>query len=192
MQYSWFTMLLLSAVRQSESVIHILCSVAQSCPILCFWMNCSPPDSSVHEVFQARSLEWVAISSSRGSSWSKDWTCVSCIGRQIFYHWASWEVLVIHILTSFKDSFPIYISLTWLTLPGAWWFEPFTDLPMFRKELRPLTQKMMEMQNWVGCPLRDILVRNDSETLLWVEQARVPSRGHSSVEKAALGPQRLG
>ena len=44
----------------------------------------------------------------------------------------------------------------------------------------------------MGCPLRDTLVRKDSETLLWAEQARVHSRGHSSVEKVALGPQRLG
>ena len=32
-------------------------------------------------------LEWVAISSSRGSSWPRDWTWISCIGRWIFYHW---------------------------------------------------------------------------------------------------------
>ena len=39
-------------------------------------------------------LEWVVISSSRGSSWPKDWTHVSgssCTGRQILYHWVTWE-----------------------------------------------------------------------------------------------------
>ena len=36
-------------------------------------------------------LEWVAISFSRGSSQPRDWICVSCIGRQILYHWATWE-----------------------------------------------------------------------------------------------------
>ena len=40
--------------------------VAQSCPTLCDPMDCSLPDSSVHEIFQARVLEWVAISFSRG------------------------------------------------------------------------------------------------------------------------------
>ena len=48
--------------------------------------------SSVHGVSQARMLEWVAISFSRGSSQSRDGTCVSCIyctGRQILYHWAT-------------------------------------------------------------------------------------------------------
>ena len=36
--------------------------VAQSCPTLCDPMDCSPPGSSVHDIFQARILEWVAIS----------------------------------------------------------------------------------------------------------------------------------
>ena len=42
-------------------------------------MDCSPPGSSVHGVSQARISEWVTISFSRGSSWPKDWTQVSCI-----------------------------------------------------------------------------------------------------------------
>ena len=42
--------------------------VAQSCPTVCDPMDCSPPGSSVHGIFQARVLEWVAISFSRGSS----------------------------------------------------------------------------------------------------------------------------
>ena len=48
--------------------------VALSCPILCDPMDCSPPGSSVHGIFQARILEWVAISFSRGSSWPRNWT----------------------------------------------------------------------------------------------------------------------
>ena len=42
-------------------------------------------------ILQARILVWVAISFSRGSSWPRDWTVVSCIGRQILYHWATRE-----------------------------------------------------------------------------------------------------
>ena len=68
-------------------------SVAQSCPTLCNPMDCSPPCSSVHVIFQARILEWVAISFSRGSSRPRDWTHVSCTGRRILYHWATWEAL---------------------------------------------------------------------------------------------------
>ena len=54
--------------------------------ILCDPMDCSPLGSPAHGISQARKLEWVAISSSRGSSWPRDWTCISCIGRWILYH----------------------------------------------------------------------------------------------------------
>ena len=47
---------------------NVLSEVTQSCPTLCNPMDCSPPGSSVHRIFQARVLEWVAISFSRGSS----------------------------------------------------------------------------------------------------------------------------
>ena len=56
--------------------------------------NSVTPVSSVHGIFQARILESVDISFSRGSSWSRDQTQVfhvSCIGRKILYHWATWE-----------------------------------------------------------------------------------------------------
>ena len=70
-------------------------SVAQSYPTLCDPMNCSPAGSSDHEIFQAKLLEQVAISFSRGSSWPSDriwvYSWVSCTGRQILYHWATWE-----------------------------------------------------------------------------------------------------
>ena len=62
---------------------------AQLCPILCHPMDCSPPGPSVHGIFQARKLEWVTISFSRGSSWSRDWTWVSCISGRFFTIWAT-------------------------------------------------------------------------------------------------------
>ena len=61
---------------------------------LCDPMDCSQLGSSVHGILQARILESVTISSSRGSSWPRDQTqvsCVSYIGRQILYYWATWE-----------------------------------------------------------------------------------------------------
>ena len=54
-------------------------------------IDCSQPCSSVHRVFQARILEWVAISFSRGSSQPRDQIYVLCISRQILYLWAIWE-----------------------------------------------------------------------------------------------------
>ena len=55
--------------------------VAKSCLTLCNHMDYSPPGSSVHRISQARILQWVAISSSRSFSKSRDQTWISCIGR---------------------------------------------------------------------------------------------------------------
>ena len=62
--------------------------IAQSCPTLCNPMNCSPPASSIHGILQARILEWVAISCSRGPSWSRDQTQVSSTAGRFFTNWA--------------------------------------------------------------------------------------------------------
>ena len=70
-----------------------VCSVNSVISVESVWlfdpMDCSPPGSSVHGILQARILEWVAMPSSRGSSWPRDRTCISyisCIGRQVLYH----------------------------------------------------------------------------------------------------------
>ena len=57
----------------------------QSLLALCDHMDCSPPGCSLHGISQARILEWVAISFSRGSSQPRDRTWISCIGRRILY-----------------------------------------------------------------------------------------------------------
>ena len=64
--------------------------VSQSCPTLCDPTDCSLPGSSVHGIFQARILEWVAISFSRGSSPPRDWNRVSRIVGRRFTIWATW------------------------------------------------------------------------------------------------------
>ena len=58
-----------------------------SCPALCYPMDCRPPGSSVHRIFQARILEWVAVFFSSGSSQPRDGTHIFCIGRWIPDHW---------------------------------------------------------------------------------------------------------
>ena len=69
--------------------------VTQSCPTLCDPVDCSLPGSSVHGIFQARILEWVAISFSRRSSWPMDWTRVTRIVGRCFIIWATREVPLI-------------------------------------------------------------------------------------------------
>ena len=65
--------------------------IAQSCPTLCDPVGGSLPGSSLHGILQARVLEWVAISFSRGSSQLRDWTRVSCIPGRSFNLWATRE-----------------------------------------------------------------------------------------------------
>ena len=87
-------------------------SVAQSCPTLRDPMDCSPPGSSVHGILQARTLEWVAIPFSRGSSQPRDWTWVSCIAGRFFTIWATREAPNSNsnpqLLTLKPNCFPLY------------------------------------------------------------------------------------
>ena len=61
-------------------------------PNLCDLMDCSPWGTSVHGILQTRTLKWVAIPFSRGSSQLRDWTQVSCIAGEFFTSWATREV----------------------------------------------------------------------------------------------------
>ena len=72
--------------------------VAQSCPTLCDPIDCSLPGSSIYGIFQARVLEWVAISFSRGSSRPRNWIWVSHIVGRHFTVWATREVSVCPIV----------------------------------------------------------------------------------------------
>ena len=75
-----------------NALVHVH-SVVQLCPILFDLMDCSLPDRP-HGIFQARIQERVAMASSRVASQPRDQSCISsmsCIGRWILYHWATWE-----------------------------------------------------------------------------------------------------
>ena len=71
------------AAEQQQDSIHCLLitpvheCMLQSCPTLCDPVDCSLPGSSVRGISQARILEWFAITSSRESSWPRDWTHIS-------------------------------------------------------------------------------------------------------------------
>ena len=85
--------------RENES------EVAQSCLTLCDPKDCNLPGSSAHGIFQARILEWVAISFSRGSSQLRDQTWVSCIAGRCFTIWATKEALGISIKSHTQSLF---------------------------------------------------------------------------------------
>ena len=61
------------------------------CVCVCVLLNCSLPGSSVHGISQVKILEGVAISYSWASSQPRNRTCVSCIGRWILHHCATWK-----------------------------------------------------------------------------------------------------
>ena len=96
-------------------------SVAQSCPTLCDPMDCSPPGSSVHGIFQARILEWVAISFSRGFSWPRDWTQASSVAGRRFTIWATKEAQVFSKL--YGNSVRLYFSGS--QNHYRWWLQPW-------------------------------------------------------------------
>ena len=88
-------------------------------PTICGPMDCSPPGSPVHGILQARILEWIAISFSRGSSQPRGRiciSCVSCIGRQILYHSATRGVLIMLLEASLNYT----NSEFWITEYIAW------------------------------------------------------------------------
>ena len=74
-----------------QRVCVCVCTHTQSCLTLCDPMNCSPPGSSVHGISQVKILEGVAISYAWVSSRPRNRTCISCIGRWILHHHATWE-----------------------------------------------------------------------------------------------------
>ena len=103
---------------------------AQSCPTLGDPRECSLPCFSIHGIFLARVLEWVAISFSRGSSWPRDRTQVSCIAGRHFTLWATRKALYsIYLsiycnpLESYRPSSYLSFFLLFFTL--RYQFNPF-------------------------------------------------------------------
>ena len=80
--YCWN--LIVSTEKHQPFLLKKVSEVTQSCPTLCDPMDYSLPGSSVHGIFQARVLEWVAIAFSRRSSQTRDWTWVSRIVSRCF------------------------------------------------------------------------------------------------------------
>ena len=89
-------------------------------------MDCSLPGSSVHGIFQARVLEWVAISFSRGSSQHRDQTQVSGIVGRCFTIWATREVTRMYLVYGLKLS---YSLVSWT--PNLLRFSEFSDPPFY-------------------------------------------------------------
>ena len=121
-----------------------------------------------HGTSQARILEWVAISFSRGSSWPKDQThVISCIGRWILYHWASWKVhvsvyevinkttnkgyLLKNVLRFFSIFVSIFLSIVWIK---SYNLHNKRKNPIFRSQLFNL--KHFDNNIWEFSDLKEV------------------------------------
>ena len=95
---------------------YYFCLFAKFSLTLCDPMDCNPPGSSVHGISQARILEWVALSSARGSSWSRNQTYITYLALQVDYlplnYLATDYPSVKHIVRAHMISF--YLSITFL------------------------------------------------------------------------------
>ena len=103
-------------VNLGNVFLPLFCSVAELCPVVC---DC-PPGTSIRGIFQARILEWVAVSYSRGSPWPRDQTHVSCIGRWILYDWATREASA---TVNFISKIRLVLRIFWNSVTsGTFWF----------------------------------------------------------------------
>ena len=121
--------------------VYVCVLVAHLCPTLCDPIDCSLPGSSVHGFLQARILEWVAIPFSRGSTWPRDWTWVSCIAGRFFTVWATREALVSHMCKFLRGSgFSIHRVL---------WAHSHTCLSTDIRDSGPSSDCFWAIEGWI-------------------------------------------
>ena len=110
----------------------------QSCPTLCDPMDCNLPGSSVHGILHARILEWVAMPSSRGSSWPRNWTPVSCIAGKFFTVWATREAQLVSLRVLKCETLTSYNRTT---------IDVCLKIPICRTQSRPTKSEHLGMWN---------------------------------------------
>ena len=112
------------------SLVGMAYKCAQLCLTLWHSMDCRPPCSPVHGIFQVRIMEWAVISSFRGSSQLRDWnrgSCISCIGRQILYNEATLEGKI--LMDMYVSRHPALWHPSFLREGDLWITPSFPDPP---------------------------------------------------------------
>ena len=120
------------------------CLIAKSYPTLFDLMDCSASGSSVHGIFQARILKWVAISFPRGSSQPRDWIQVSCITGRLFTVWAPRDILSTGDLDKTKFKRPTSFRLTKLLVTIVF------NICSFHTILNMTCMRTVMTSNWFG------------------------------------------
>ena len=106
-------------------------SVYSLCPTLCDPMGYNPPGSCPRN-FPVRILEQVAISFCRVSSQPRDQTHISCFGRWILYHWATWGSRYMLQDDFYSENQPLFPLVKWKSLSHVWlfatsWYSPWNS-----------------------------------------------------------------
>ena len=129
----------------AAGAMNIASEVAQSCLTLCDAMDCSPPTSSIHGIFQARVLEWVAFSFSRGSSRPREQTQVSWTAGWRFTLWATREAMSMNL--------------------GRYW-EVVRDREAWHAAIHWVTKSQIQLGKWTTI-VNDLLIFHWMKTLVW-------------------------
>ena len=142
---------------------------------LCNPIDCIPPGSSIHWIFQARVLEWVAIPFSRGSSWPRDQTLVPHIAGRCFTVWATREApsyIHIHIYIYIHTYIYVYIYI-YIHI-----YVPFLNIMVFQMHCIPVLQNfkltsMKSLRKWLALGVLFhfcFIYWNLREEKLWVKK----------------------
>ena len=107
------------------------CLVTKLCPSLLQSHDCSLPGTSFHEISQAAILEWVAISFSMRSSWPRDWTRMSYMGRWILYHWATKQAHNFNYCSWFMSTLQLHASFDLYLLSALKLCTPYQKFVFF-------------------------------------------------------------
>ena len=127
--------------------------MAQSCPTLCDPMDCSLPGSSVHGIFQAIVLEWIAISFSKGSCQPRDGTWVSRIVDRRFTIWTTREVNECESWTISQWMWELDYKEGWAPKNWCFWtvvLEKTLESPLDCKEIQPVHPKGNQLWIFIG------------------------------------------
>ena len=123
-----------------------VCAQSPSRIQLCDPMDCGPPASTVHEIFQARILEWVGIFFSWASSWPRDWTRISCL-----LHWQAHSLPLHHLGNPAKQvhNSNRFVSYSWGGKLGI--FEALEAFFLFLKRgYFGKREKVNAVEGWEG------------------------------------------
>ena len=166
----WGTKILHAALHNLKKQKHYFtpfccycCLVAKLCPALGTpWTVAHKPPLSM-AFFQARILEWVAISSPTGSSWPRDQTCISRAGRRILYHWATREAQRLSIYTSLSSLLEmksIYTLICWHYNKGGCFLSGLGGSLRTQGWMHPEGSCHLQIGNWLWCLSQE----NDEES----------------------------